>query len=40
MFLEDRGGLDGDAMTLPLVLEPHQQWDLRVWIVIPWLEEE
>jgi glycogen debranching enzyme len=33
------GRLDGNAMTFPLVLEPHEQWDLTV-DVIPWLEEE
>jgi glycogen debranching enzyme len=33
------GKVDGNAMTYPLVLEPHEQWDLTVDI-IPWLEEE
>jgi glycogen debranching enzyme len=33
------GKMDGNAMTFPLVLEPHEQWDLTVDI-IPWLEEE
>jgi glycogen debranching enzyme len=33
------GRLDGNAMTFPLALEPHEQWDLTVDIV-PWLEEE
>ncbi len=33
------GRLEGNAMTFPLVLESHEQWDLTVDI-IPWLEEE
>jgi glycogen debranching enzyme len=33
------GRLDGNAMTFPLALEPHEQWNLTVDIV-PWLEEE
>ncbi|HEX4747261.1 MAG TPA: glycogen debranching N-terminal domain-containing protein [Gaiellaceae bacterium] len=33
------GRLDGNAMTFPLVLEPHEPWELTVDIR-PWLEEE
>jgi glycogen debranching enzyme len=33
------GRLDGNTMTFPLTLEPHEQWNLTVDIV-PWLEEE
>ncbi len=33
------GRLDGNAMTFPLTLEPHERWDLSV-DVRPWLNEE
>jgi glycogen debranching enzyme len=33
------GRLDGNTMTFPLALEPHEQWNLTVDIV-PWLEAE
>ena len=33
------GRLEGNTMTFPLALDPHEQWDVTVDIV-PWLEEE
>ena len=33
------GRLDGNTMTFPLALDPHEQWDVTVDIV-PWLVEE